>query len=56
MEGAFLQFGSDLDPFGHISGVHYDSVNCRIAQKVGCDDLHVAPAAAGMGNPGLKGR
>ena len=56
VEGPFLELRGDLDPLGDIAGVHDHSGHRRIAQQVGGDDLHVAPAPLGMGDAGLEGR
>ena len=54
--GPLLELGGHLDPFGDVPGVDYHAGHSRIAEQVGGHDLHVAPAALGVGHPCLGGR
>ena len=56
VEGTFLELGCDLDPLGDVAGVHDHAGDRRIAQQVGGDDLHVAPAPFRMGDASLERR
>ena len=56
VEGPFLELRGDLDPLGDVAGVHDHAGHRGVAQQVGGDDLHVAPAPLGMGDACLEGR
>ena len=52
----FLELRRHLDPLGDVPGVDHDAGDRRVAQQVGGHDLHVPPAAPGVGHPGLERR
>jgi len=56
VEGPFLELSGDLDSLGDVAGVHDHAGHRGVAQQVGGDDLHVAPAPLGMGDACLEGR
>ena len=56
MKRPLLELSRYLHALGHVSGVDHHAGHRRVAQQIGGHDLHVAPTACGVGDPGFEGR